>query len=114
VAPPQPFQFPLPDPPAELADFDAVRKDLNDLMDSKPNGEFVRLAMQSANTYRCTDYLGGCNGARIRFSPGKDWKTNAGLDKTLSMLEPIKNKYGEGLSWVRKLFFKHDMEADTV
>jgi catalase-peroxidase len=95
VAPPQAFQFPLPDPPAKLADFDAVEKDLGKLKD----GEFIRLAMQSANTYRCTDYLGGCNGARIRFSPGKDWKTNVGLDKTLAVLEPIKKQYGDSLSW---------------
>jgi len=98
VAPAQEFQFPLPDPPAKLADMGAVAKELNKLMDSS-DGEFVRLAMQSANTYRCTDYLGGCNGARIRFSPGKDWKTNAGLDKTLAMLEPIKESFGDGLSW---------------
>jgi catalase (peroxidase I) len=95
VAPPQPFQFPLPDPPAKLADFDAVEEDLNKLK----GGDFIRLEMQIANTYRCTDYFGGCNGARIRFSPGKDWKTNAGLDKTLAMLEPIKKRYGDSLSW---------------
>lgn len=99
VAPAQDFQFPLPDPPATLADFGAVSKKLTALMDKKKDGEFVRLALQSANTYRCTDYLGGNNGARIRFSPGKDWSSNAGLDKTLAILEPLKKEFGEGLSW---------------
>ena len=98
VAPPQEFQFPLPDPPAKLADMDKVAQDLKALMKNS-GGEFVRLAMQSANTYRVTDYLGGCNGARIRFSPGKDWTSTKGLDKTLAELEPIKEKYGDGLSW---------------
>jgi len=101
VAPPQDWQFPLPDPPAKLADLKAVEKEIGGLLDSKSVGakELVRLAMNSAGTYRHTDYLGGANGARIRFSPGKDWKSNEGLDKTLKALEPVKAKFGDSLSW---------------
>lgn len=100
VAKPQDWQFPLPPPPATLADMCLVEKDLEPVVRGPvPTSKFVRLALNSANTYRHTDYLGGCNGARIRFSPGKDWKSNEGLDVALDALEPIKHKYGEGLSW---------------
>lgn len=113
VAPPQAFQFPLPDPPAKLADMSAVAEDLKDVV-AKSNSEFIRLAMQSANTYRCTDYLGGCNGARIRFSPGIDWKANAGLDKTLQKLEAIKDKYGDGLSWADLIVLAGNVAAESL
>jgi catalase-peroxidase len=99
VAPPQDFQFALPDPPAKLAKTVLVEKELTKLMDAESGGEFIRLAVNSASTFRHTDYTGGCNGARIRFSPGKDWESNAGLDTTLALLEPIKDKFGDSLSW---------------
>lgn len=101
VAPPQEWQYPLPDPPKTLADMGAVEKDLAAMLkdDEGAASEWIRLAMNSANTFRHTDYLGGTNGGRIRFSPGKDWKSNEGLDKVLDSLKPIKEKHGDGLSW---------------
>ena len=85
-------------------DFDAVKKDVLVSMDAddgdgSPGPLFVRLAWQCANTYRQTDYMGGCNGARIRFSPEKDWPANNGLDKALAQLAPVKEKYGDSLTW---------------
>lgn len=99
VAPPQDWQYPLPDPPSDLADMDLVEKAVNQIMDKDGDktSEFVRLASNSANTFRHTDFLGGCNGARIRFAT--DWKSNEGLDKTLAALEPVKEKFGDGLTW---------------
>ena len=101
VAPAQEWQFALPDPPAKHANMAAVEKEVKHLLDKDDSktSEFVRLARNSADTFRHTDYLGGCNGARIRFSPGKDWKTNEGLDKTLDELKPIKEKFGDNLTW---------------
>lgn len=60
---------------------------------------FVRLAWQCASTYRQTDYLGGCNGARLRYDPEMSWPINADLDKALDILAPIKSSYGDGLTW---------------
>ncbi|GAB5364599.1 hypothetical protein AAMO2058_000983600 [Amorphochlora amoebiformis] len=104
LPPPQPFQYPLPKPlPKEdLANFTLVSKDLRDLLQSFPafaKPKFVRLAWRCASTYRHTDYLGGCDGARIRFSPEKDWPINKYLNLILASIEPLKNKYGKGLSW---------------
>jgi len=114
VPPAQDWQNPLPPPPTDLADFDDVRKSLSALMTAANDavmvpdvydGEdnygplFVRLAYTCASTFRQTDYLGGCNGARIRFSPMIDWPVNVALDQALELLKPIKDKYGDGLSW---------------
>eukprot|EP00092_Neocalanus_flemingeri_P007602 GFUD01008204.1.p1 GENE.GFUD01008204.1~~GFUD01008204.1.p1 ORF type:complete len:657 (+),score=134.32 GFUD01008204.1:264-2234(+) len=99
--PPQPFQYPLPDPPAQLADFDKVRQKIDNLLnidDGEAIGMFTRLAWQCSSTFRSTDYLGGCNGARIRFSPQKDWSVNINIKNALELLEPIKDQT-ENLSW---------------
>jgi catalase (peroxidase I) len=95
----QEWQYPLPSPPAQLADMKSVEATINNLLYYNSSTKFllVRLAMNSANTFRHTDYLGGCNGARIRFH--LDWEINKGLDKAIQFLEPVKQRYGQGLSW---------------
>ncbi|GMF46988.1 unnamed protein product [Phytophthora fragariaefolia] len=108
VPPAQLFQNPLPPTPAKLPDFNAVRKDIRALLqkkvdgltsDSTGNGAayngalFVHAAWQCASTFRITDYAGGCNGAKIRFAPEKDWPVNKGVDKIIAALETIKQKY---------------------
>jgi catalase-peroxidase len=111
VPPPQPFQYPLPPPPEALPNFDNVAADVYTVMYTPDDAVlpmdstgsygplFVRLAWQCANTYRRTDYLGGCNGARIRFSPQIDWYANSYLDQALELLQPVKDKYGDSLTW---------------
>merc|ERR1719461_485592 len=102
----QPFQGPLPDPPVVdgvqvhpgwSGVIHSVRELLSENPDNIPN--FVRLAWRCAATHRVSDYAGGCNGARIRTSPQKDWPINAGLDKVLECLKPVKEKYEGTLSW---------------
>ena len=115
VPPPQPWQFPLPPPPppADLPDFEEVREAVSraiiepnpvlppDEYDGQPyyGALFVRLAWACASTFRSTDYLGGCNGARIRFPPQRDWPVNTALDGALAVLLPVKEQFGDPLSW---------------
>lgn len=113
VPPAQPFQYPMPSPPAEIADANAVKDKIRtalrtgsiELIADKENDKayygawFVHLAYQCASTFRQTDWLGGCNGARIRFSPEKEWQENEAMDKVLTLLQPIKNEFGSKLSW---------------
>jgi len=101
-APPaQPFQYPLPDSPAGWPDFEVIRSEISEIINSAEEavGMFSRLAWQCVSTYRSTDYLGGCNGARIRFSPQRDWQVNRNVEKALVLLQPIKDNHGTNLSW---------------
>merc|ERR1719320_415472 len=101
VPPAQPWQYPLPPTPAVLPDFQAVKLEVEELInnDEEAIGQLTQLAWQCSSTFRSTDFLGGCNGARIRQSPQKDWPVNKNINKALDLLNPIKESHGPNLTW---------------
>ncbi len=82
-----------------------VRQVLRDSQDWWPadygyyGGLMGRLAWHSAGSYRATDGRGGANTGNIRFAPLNSWPDNGNLDKARRLLYPIKQKYGNRLSW---------------
>ncbi len=104
-------------------DLKALKKDLADLMTDSQDwwpadygtytGLFVRMAWHSAGTYRTYDGRGGARSGTQRFAPLNSWPDNGNLDKARRLLWPIKQKYGNQISWADLMILAGNVGMET-
>jgi catalase-peroxidase len=105
-------------------DVEALKRDLIELMTASQDwwpadyghygGLFIRMTWHAAGTYRIADGRGGGGEGAQRFAPLNSWPDNANLDKARRLLWPIKQKYGQKISWADLLVFTGNVALESM
>jgi len=105
-------------------DYAALKKDMAALMTDSQDwwpadwghygGLFIRMSWHAAGTYRTADGRGGANTGNQRFAPLNSWPDNGNLDKARRLLWPLKQKYGNAISWADLFVLAGNVAMETM